>query len=121
VNVNTTARGARKILGLLLIATGLLLILALFYIAPYGLVAGLAFSWIIAILICTGSFLLLNVNFRKSLSPLFAVLLALILWSSIFLVQLPGSMQILLASVVGFASVLLYRVFKAKKSGSHRL
>jgi hypothetical protein len=119
VGVNTSALGAKRILGLLLIAMGLLLIFVLIDIAPYGLVAGLVFAWVVTILISAGSFLLLNVRVRNYLPSLLAVSMALILWSLIFLVQLPSNLQILLAPVVGLVSILLWRFFKAGKSWSH--
>jgi hypothetical protein len=107
----------RKTLSLLLIAIGLLLFcFVLIDIAPYGLVAGLVSGWGAAILICSGSFLLLNAHVRKSL---LAVFMALIVWSLIFLVQLPGNLQILIAPAIGLISILVYKSFKTRKSRSH--
>jgi hypothetical protein len=117
--LNASSLGAKQLLGLLLMATGLLLFcFILFYVAPYGLVAGLISGWAVAILICGGCFLLLNVRVRSSLSSFLAVLALLVGWSFIFFVQLPDNLQFLLASVVALVFVLSYRFF-ARKSGSH--
>jgi len=121
VDVNASALGAKRILGLLLIAMGLLLIFVFIDIVPYGLVAVIVFAWVITILISAGSFLLLNVQVRNSLPSLLAVSMILILWSLIFLIHLPGNLQILLASVVALVSVLFYRFYKTRKSWSQHV
>ena len=115
--VNTIALGAKQILGLLLVGTGLLLFcFVLIDVAPYSPAAGLVSGWVVAILICSGIFLWLNVHVRDSLPSIVAVLMALMILSLIFLLPLQGNLQILLAPAVGLASLLLYRFFKARKS-----
>jgi hypothetical protein len=115
--VDTMWLETKQVLGLLLVGMGLLLFcFVLIDVAPYGPAAGLVSSWVVVILICSGIFLWLNVHVRDSLPSIVAVLMALIILSLIFLVPLPGNLQILLAPAVGLVSLLLYRFFKARKS-----
>ena len=118
--VNIGALEAKQIFGLAAIAMGFVFFcLALINIALLGLLDALVLGWVAAILICLGSFLLFNIHVRDYVASLLVIFIALIFWNLIFLLQLPGDLQILLAPVVGIVFILVYRFFKTRKSRGH--
>jgi hypothetical protein len=113
----------RQTAGLLFIASGLLLFyVAASIIVAYGLAAALASAWAAACLVFVGSSWLLSVSLRHFSSSLAIILVALFGWSMIILIQLPGNLQILLASIVSLVSVMIYMRWNRKKAkGSQSL
>jgi hypothetical protein len=114
---------AKQTAGLLLIALGLVLFyVAASVIAASGLEATLLSTWAAAGLVFVGSYWLFSLSMRYSLGSLLVMLVALFGWSMIMLIQLPSDLQILLASIVSFVSVLIYRQWSRKKAlGSQSL
>ena len=118
--VNTGALEAKRIFGLAAIAMGFVFFcLALIYISLLGLLDAVVLGWVAGVLICLGSFLLFNIHVRDYVASFLVIFIAFIFWNMIFLLRLPGDLQILLAPLAGIVFVLVYKFVKTRKSRGH--
>lgn len=102
------------VIGVALIVLGFLMF---HFLAPVAARTGLLATWILAWLIITSISLGTLTTFRLPYSPksLLLAFVLLILWSTIFFIPLPDNSQNLLAVIIAFVSVLLYRYYNKRK------
>jgi hypothetical protein len=121
LGLESRRRWLGRLVGFLLVAAGI----SLFYFltpvaASHGLLAGWLAVWPIVALIGVGGLLVLEFNLITSLRMLAMALGALVPWSLILLVPLPGNSQGLLAILVAAVGVFLYHRYHLKRKSSEK-
>jgi hypothetical protein len=112
---------AKKATGLTSMILGIVLLYFLAPVAaPLGLLGGWALSFFIVGVVGLGGFLLMSGYTKYSPKHLLMSFAVMLLWSAIFLVQLPDNFQILLAVSVAFVGLLIYRRYR-KLEGSQTI
>lgn len=107
----------KRIVGFSFIVAGLMLFMVLSPIAAQeGLCTVIVSTYLIVICVAVGSFLFLRAGFWNAIKSLIIVLALFLPWFAIFLTPLPSDIQLLLAVLVAFIAVLLYRRYYIKHS-----
>jgi hypothetical protein len=110
-----------RLVGFLLLAAGISLVYFLTPVAAsHGLLAAWLAIWPIVALIGVGGLLVLEFRLKTSLRMLMKALGALVPWSLILLVPLPGNSQDMLAILVAAVGVFLYRRYYLKRKSREK-